>query len=412
MKYTTSNTGYGAEIHLSGNSIKKATLGRSDMQDVKKVTSLMVDLIKRQRRLWRMELSDWQAARYAMYQAEYPRTYPMQEVYLDILLDGHLTGITENRTLRCTNNDYAIAINGVRDDKLTEMIADKPWFEAVLKHAHESIYFGYSAIWIKEFAKGEIKEVELIPRGLIAPEPKVLLDNYDSHTGIEIDSIKNIMLFASLGTPLGLLEKAAPYTILKRHSWGSWDEFEELFGVPIRIAKVASQSRQVKDEVAGWLDEMGSAAYGVFPIGTEIDIKENQKTDSFQVFMQKIKTLDRELSKLVLHQTMTTEDGASLSQSEVHQNTLEELIFSDKKQMLSFLNYKLLPAMRELGYPIPQNAKIIIDQTADPTKQITIDAQLFAGGYILTQEYIERTYGVDVETMPTPGYMPVPPGKD
>ena len=409
--YTTSNT-HNAEIRLSGNGIKKTTLGRGDMADVKKVTQLMVDLIKRQRRLWRMEISDWQAARYAMYHTDFSRTYPMQEVYQDILLDGHLTGITENRTLRVTNNDYVLATDGVKDEKLTELIADKPWFETVLKHAHESIYYGYSLLWVKEFKKGEIKAVELIPRGLVAPEPRVLLDDYDSNTGIEIDSIPNILLFASLGSTYGLLEKAAPYTILKRHSWGSWDEFEELFGVPIRIAKVASQSETVKNEVAGWLEEMGSAAYGVFPIGTEIDIKENQKSDSFNVFMQKIKTLDRELSKLVLHQTMTTEDGASLSQSQVHENTLDELIFSDKKQVLSFLNQSLLPAMRAIGYAIPDGAKFIIDQTTDPSKQITIDAQLFTGGYVLSKDYIERTYGVEVEQMPGSGSAPVPPGKD
>lgn len=411
MNYTTSNTGDNAEIRLSGNGIKKATLGRGDMQDVKKVTNLMVDVIRRQRRLWRMEITDWQAARYAMYHTDFSRTYPMQEVYQDLLLDGHLTGITENRTLRSTNNDYVIAIDGVRDDKLTELIADKPWFEQILKYAHESIYYGYSLLWLKDFKKGDIKEIELIPRGLVAPEPRVLLDDYDSNTGIEIDSVKNILLFASLGSTYGLLEKAAPYTILKRHSWGSWDEFEELFGVPIRVAKVASQSQQVKDEVAGWLDEMGSAAYGVFPIGTEIDIKENSKADAFNVFYQKIRALDKELSKLVLHQTMTTEDGSSLSQSEVHQNTLDELIYSDKKQILSFLNHTLLPAMRGIGYAIPEGAKIIIDQTTDPGKQITIDAELFKGGYKLSKDYIERTYGVEVETMPGSGSEPEPPGK-
>jgi len=198
----------------------------------------------------------------------------------------------------------------------------------------------------------------------------------------------------------GILEKAAPYTILKRHSWGSWDEFEELFGVPIRIAKIASQSDTVKNEVAGWLEEMGSAPYGVFPIGTEIEIKENSKGDAFNVFYQKIKALREELSMLVLHQTMTTENGSSKSQGTVHENTLKELIFADEKKMLSILNDKLLPVMRIHKYSIPEGYKIAVAQTKDPSEQIKIDSEFLRSGYILPKSYIEEVYGTEIQQMP------------
>ena len=145
---------------------------------------------------------------------------------------------------------------------------------------------------------------------------------------------------------------------------------------------------------------MGSAPYGVFPIGTEVDIKENSKTDSFNVFFQKIKALDAELSKLVLHQTMTTENGSSKAQGSVHENTLEEVIYADEKKELAFLNNRLVPAMRLLGYKIPDKAKIAVEKTTDPTDQIKIDGVLLGAGYVLTQDYIEETYGVEVESMP------------
>lgn len=324
----------------------------------------------------------------------------MQELYQDVMLDGHLTGITGNRTLRTTNKDYIFTIDGIKDDALTELIKDKEWFENIIQWAHESTYYGYSLIWVKDFEKGNIKEVELIERGLVVPEHKVLLYDINADKGIDYSTIKDILLYAQFYDNVGLLEKAAVYTILKRHSWGSWDEFEELFGIPIRIAKIASQSETVKNEVAGWLEEMGSAPYGVFPIGTEVDIKENSKTDSFNVFFQKIKALDAELSKLVLHQTMTTENGSSKAQGSVHENTLEEAIYADEKKQLAFLNNHLVPAMRLLGYKIPDKAKIAVEKTTDPNDQIKIDGVLLGAGYILTQDYIEETYGVEVESMP------------
>ncbi|OWP84239.1 hypothetical protein BWK59_06390 [Flavobacterium davisii] len=396
-----------SSFHLSGNTLNKNfSLSGKDVHNVEKVTQLMIDVIRRNRRLWRKELTDWQSARYARFRVENPKTYPMQELYEDVMLDGHLTGITSNRTLRTTNKDYIFTIDGIQNDELTNLIKNKEWFENIIQWAHESVYYGYSLIWINDFEKGNIKEVSLIPRGMVVPEHKVLLYDINGDRGIDYSDI-NILLYAQFYDNIGLLEKAAVYTILKRHSWGSWDEFEELFGVPIRIAKIASQSEQVKNEVAGWLEDMGSASYGVFPTGTDIDIKENSKSDAFNVFFQKIKALDAELSKLVLHQTMTTENGSSKSQGEVHENTLEQLVYADEKKELAFLNNRLVPAMRLLGYQIPDNAKISIEKTKDPERQITIDSELLTNGYVLTQNYIEGTYGVEIESMPVQN-APIP----
>lgn len=390
------------KVNLSGNAIaKKVSLSNVDSSNISKITDLMVDVIRRQRRLWRKEINDWQAARYAFYQSEIPRFFPMQEVYDDIMLDGHLTAVTEDRTLRTVNEDYIFSIDGIKDDKLTALIEDQEWFDYLIDEAHKTTYRGEGFLWVKEFEKGNIKEVEMIDRGLVVPGQKILLYDINGTKGLDVSEVDDILLYAKFYSTVGILEKAAVYTILKRHSWGSWDEFEELFGVPIRIAKVASQSEVVKNEVAGWLEEMGSAPYGVFPIGTEIDIKENSKADAFQVFYMKIQALDKELSKLILHQTMTTENGASKAQGTVHENTLEEVIKSDKKKMLSFLNKRLVPAMRKLGYAIPDNAKITIEKTKDPEKQIKIDSQLMSNGYVLKQQYVEEVYGVEIERMPS-----------
>jgi hypothetical protein len=386
--------------NFGGNALKKVSLSGKDTQNVKKVTDLMVDIVKRNRLLWRKEITDWQTARYARYSVDFPKNYLMQEVYEDIILDGHLTGITENRTLRTTNKDYIFAIDGIKDDALSEYINDKQWFEDALKYAHESTYYGGSVLWVKEFSKGEIKELELIPRGQIIPEQKILLYDISSDKGIDFSEIKDVLWYAQFYNPVGLLEKAAVYTILKRHSWGSWDEFEELFGIPIRIAKIASSSTTVKNEVAGWLEEMGSAPYGVFPLGTDVEIIENTKSDSFNVFFKKIEALDKELSKLVLHQTMTTENGSSKAQGSVHENTLGEVVYSDEKKMLAFLNNVVVPGMKMLGYNIPENEKIIVEKTTDPNKQILIDKEFISGGYVLKQDYIEQTYGTEIERMP------------
>lgn len=376
-------------------------LSAKSKTNLEKVTSLMVDVIRRNRRIWRNEITDWQRGRAMRYNVDMPRTYLLQSVYDDAMLDGHLTGITENRTLRTVNKVFAFFDpEGKVDEEISKFIQKKSWFNSITTWAHESIYREYSLIFIKKVENNEIVEVELLERDHVIPDHGVYLKDINDSTGLDYTLFPEILLYAELYKPAGLLEKAVPYAILKRHSWGSWDEFEELFGVPIRIAKVASQSDTVKKEVAGWLEEMGSAAYGVFPMGTEVEIKENSKADSFNVFFQKIKALDAELSKLILHQTMTTDQGSSKSQGEVHEKTLAELVYSDEVNMLAFLNEKLLPAMRFWGYNIPEGYSIGVAPTLDVNEQIKVDGVLMQNGYVLKQAYLERVYGVEIERMP------------
>ena len=396
------------ELQINGNVVESVELAGKSDKNYKKVENYVVDRIKHHRQLWRKEIDEWHNARYAWYQTTQPRTYPMQELYNDIMLDGHLTGITGNRTLRVVNKPFCLAVDGVKDQDLTELIKDKEWFQDLLQSAHESIYRGYSLIWLETFENGEIKAVRDIDRRYVLPQHELLLKSIDGINGLKYKELPEYLLYAQLYDPVGLLEKAAPYTILKRHSWSSWDEFEELFGIPIRIAKIASQSEQVKNEVSGWMEDMGSSAYAVLPMGTEVEIKENSKADSFNVFMQKIQQLDKEMSKLVLHQTMTTESGSSRSQGEVHQTTLEELIYADERKMLSFLNTRLLPAMRYHGYVMPEGTKFMIEKTTNVNKQIEIDEKLMRSGYVLKQDYLERTYGVEIERLPGANE---PPGK-
>lgn len=385
---------------IKGNLFGNIKLSKSDAQDVSKVTQLLVDTLRRSRTLWRKEINHWQSARSSRYSTDMPRNFLLQDVYEDVMMDAHLHGITENRTLRTTNKEYIIVdIEGKRDDVRTTYISNKTWFEKLIEFAHKTTYYGTSVAFIKQ-ANKEFVDVEMVKRHSVVPELGYIFTDVGQTKGFPYREFPNELIELQMYDAVGILEKAAPYTILKRHSWGSWDEFEELFGVPIRIAKVASQSETVKNEVAGWLQEMGSAPYAVFPIGTEIEIKENTKGDAFNVFYQKLQELNRELSKLILHQTMTTDNGSSKSQGSVHENTMKEVVFADEKRLLSILNDTLVPMMRNNGYDIPVGHRIKVSETKDPSEQIKIDAEFLKAGYILPKDYIEENYGTRIEAMP------------
>ena len=317
------------------------------------------------------------------------------------MLDTHLSAMVESRILRIQNKRWVITDDkGVMDPNKSDLITKK-WFGDLVRLVMESVLYEFTLIQlIKD--KSEITAVRSVPRGHVLPEPQLVIKNVYDTKGLDYTAFPDDLLFAKIYNGRGLLEKAVPLCILKRHSWASWDDFEQIFGLPIRVAKLGSTSAAVKSEVADWLKQMGTASYAVLPAFADIEIKESNSRDAFNVFMKKIETVDTQNSILINGQTMTSMDGSSYSQAEVHQRTQDEITEADLKNVLFWLNDTLVPTMRRLGYPIAENQKIGVERVTDPVQKIKTDAVLMQHGYRLSDDYVERTYGVELDTQSDP----------
>lgn len=131
-----------------------------------------------------------------------------------------------------------------------------------------------------------------------------------------------------------------------------WDVFGEIFGMPIRIAKTNVQTGSERSRIESMLENMGAAAWGLFPDGTDIDIKESSRGDAFNVYDRRIDRANSEMSKGLLNQTMTIDNGSSLSQSEVHLEVFENVCAADAAMVRNIVNDKLIPLMLEHGFPL------------------------------------------------------------
>ena len=85
---------------------------------------------------------------------------------------------------------------------------------------------------------------------------------------------------------------------------------------------------------------------------TEIEFVESGKGDAFNVYDKRIDRANSELSKLIIGQTMTIEDGSSLSQSETHLEVFENLVESDCTMLRDIVNNQLIPRMVKHGFPV------------------------------------------------------------
>ena len=361
-------------------------------------SAIVMDWFKTFQQLYRHELDDWQVAREKRYHPWNPYTYLIQQLYKDSMLDSVLYRQIDNRILRVTNKSFLIKDkNGDVDLDRTKFVT-AAWFRKMVKHAIRSKFYGYSLVYINRWKPGEIQSIKLMDREHVIPERGILLKNYTNYyDGLVYGDYPNHLIYMELGDDaIGLLDKIAPLTILKRHSWASWDEFEQIFGIPLRIARTANKNQKHLDELENWMVQMGSASFAILDKMDEVDVKENKQTDAYQVFDMKRKAVNEEICIAVNGQTMTTLQGSSRSQSETHIKTQDEITDEDIQDVVDWFNDNFIHVMRNLGYDLPEGYALdIIENSNVPIEERhKIDLSISQMGFQLDTDYIENTYNV------------------
>ena len=175
-----------------------------------------------------------------------------------------------------------------------------------------------------------------------------------------------------------------------------WDQFGEIFGMPIRIAKSTARDPKDRSRIENMLASMGAAAWGLFPEGTEIDIKETTRGDAFNVYDKRVDRANSEMSKGLLNQTMTIDNGSSLSQSEVHLEVFENVIESDADLVKDIVNDQLIPRMIKHGFPL-KGLYFVYDESIDytPEQQVSFETMI-ADRFEVDPKYFIDKYNIPI----------------
>jgi phage gp29-like protein len=142
----------------------------------------------------------------------------------------------------------------------------------------------------------------------------------------------------------GLALPALYYWMLKTYDVTSWAAFIDRYGYPIRLGKygkkaTAEDIATLKRAVANIGQDFGA----VIPESALLEIIESKHaSEQSSVYQRMADWVDRQISKLVLGQTMTTDDGASLAQSKTHEEVRQDIADSDIMQVADALNTALV----------------------------------------------------------------------
>lgn len=382
--------------------------GRLDMADRKtnaRIRKAVVELQRTTDALIRRDLRDWRIAWQRAINVDSPDRRALYDIYRDVSVDLHLSGCIGQREGFVKARTFKITGPDGRDDEKALAYFDAKWFKDLIEYAMESIYWGHSLIELGDVIRDgngarAFDGVKLIPRKHVIPEFGVVISDLgqDHTTGIPYRQPPFTDWLIEVGKPdnLGLFLKAATQTIPKKNALSFWDTFAEIFGMPLRIARTTTRDPEERRKMERMMDEMGTAGWGIFQEGTEIEVVESTKGDSFNVYDRRIERANSELSKLLIGQTMTIEDGSSLSQSQTHLKVFENLIESDCDMIRDVVNDQLIPRMIRLGFPLEGRCfdwDYSVDYT--PEQQVQYETMI-ADRYEVEGTYFAEKYGLPV----------------
>lgn len=366
---------------------------------------LTANLIRQTDSLTKKDIATWRQAWQAAINVDYPQRAALYDVYTDCLVDLHLQGCIGQRKGMVLKTDFKLVDAEGKVDEHATSLLDREWFHDYMDMAFDSRLWGHSLIqfgdiMMREDGTPTFTGVELVPRKHVCQEHGVVLRTVgdDWHNGIPYRKGELAEWCLEVGKPLdlGLLLYCAPQCISKKNMLGFWDMFGEIFGAPMRIAKATTTDDKERRKIESALENMGSAFWGLFPDGTEIDIKESSRGDAFNVYDRRVDRCNSELSKGILNQTMTIDDGSSLSQSETHYEVFENVVKADRKMLAYNINDRLLPFLMRHGFPFNG-----LSFEWDDAKQLTPAEQrqmeqALLQYYDIDPQYFIDKYGVDI----------------
>lgn len=172
------------------------------------------------------------------------------------------------------------------------------------------------------------------------------------------------------GLPIrgGVARLVAVSFMCKAFGLKDWMRFAELFGMPLRIGRYGPGAKP--DDIAVLrraVAQLAADAAAVMPDGMKIEFVEiANAAGGAELFERLAEWLDKQISKGVLGQTMTTDDGSSQSQANVHNEVRLDILRADAKQLAATLNRDLVRTFIDLNYGPQERYPRIVLQVTEP----------------------------------------------
>lgn len=336
-----------------------------------------------------VDIGGWRTAINAARQGRPAAYYKLIE---NVMSDGILSMAIEKRLQAITNAELVFSDkDGNQVPEINELM-DTPEFERLLREINLANTYGVSVIDILSVMPFDCFPV---PRRNINVKKKLILAEEGDEAGLPYEGVPYIIEIKA-EDPLGYIYKAIPYVIYKRGGLGDYAQLLELFGQPLWIGKYPGHDAETRDALTNFFANRGGAPHVVVPKEADIVPVENHSTANGDLHVKFLNFCDDQLLISVLGENMTTKDGSSRSQSEVHKEVEEDKNKSDRKFTRRILNRHIVPLLEAAGLPTNGGNFVFPEQgeTLSTETRVNIAFKVKADGIPVSDEYIYEISGV------------------
>jgi hypothetical protein len=372
---------------------------RSESKNKTKLTE-----IKRASTLFQPKtLVDWKNAVALATDPENPSFLFLDELYENLKLDSHLVSVIESRIHRVLRSNFVFVNEAGDEVPEVKALFERPWFEEFVTEVLWSKFDGVKLLEIFHVNENlELFTAEAIPMAHVNPKKGLILKEPGDETGWDYRSgvLADYYLQIGKNTDLGMLSEMATLILAKKLAMGSWLDYIEKYGIPAKSITTDNMTKERAEELLQMGLDMISNHVAVLQGNEKIEFGFLPNTDAYKVFDEMINRLNSEISKRVLGQTMTTEDGSSNAQAQVHENVANDRHESDKLFVQYIINEKLKPRLLKLSsfYAPLANLSFDWDVTEEMEKGIMIDkaVALTNAGFILDYQILADKTGMPI----------------
>lgn len=202
-----------------------------------------------------------------------------------------------------------------------------------------------------------------------------LRDESDPVDGVPLKPFHFIVHTAKLktGQPFrgGIARVVAFSWMCKAYTVKDWMAFVETYGLPLRLGRY-DKAATAKDVAVLFraVANIGTDAAAVIPKHMDIEFVQNTSgSGSMPIFENLARYVDEQISKAVLGQTMTTDDGSSQAQANVHNEVRHDVAAADARGISGTINRDLVVPCVMLNFgPVKGFPKVMI--TVDEPEDI------------------------------------------
>ncbi len=354
------------------------------------------------------DIESWRLAINEAENAYYPHRFKIQQLLVDVILEGHTKACIEKRKDMTLLKEFKIGSKNesgqwVENKEASKLFQGKKWFNDMLSYLIDAQFYGYTLIGLGDLViknkEYNFVNLQLIKRWHVSPDRKQFVQipyqtwgmsiqdmstaqmkSHDDQNGINFkeDLDENGVAFddwmvyvdthSDTGASIcgyGLLYNVALYSILLKSNLGFNANYNQMFVAPYRHIKTdakfdSDEYKALKASAA----QMGSFGYLLTGMDDMVDFKVGNTGTGYQSYGNLEERLEKKVSKLLLgHSNALDPQKTALGGGAAGKGIMDEdaspegqaLAATEKKQntfVLECLNNTVYPKLRKLGFPL------------------------------------------------------------